>query len=304
MKGIGTRSWLVLFITGTGFAGLTWPAAAGGDGLQAVPFEFVGKAGDCGAGYPAGSRIVTAAWLTGMGLPDNGGLNSSTGDPADNPDKNDPRKGLLLSKNGPTLDCSSAGAVITGVKRITATPLKLGFDYRNGGHCGANAPRFNVLVKGSSDTLYVFGCAGATTSLGAPQDPTEWTRVRFQTSLPAGSKIKSIAIVYDEGTDTPSWQDPNGVGLAVLDNICVDGKLVAPGRAKGKDRRDKDEDRGGKEDDKDRGGKDKRHASSDTRHGNDDNYHDDDDDDDNNGAGNDQICATDGVTPDNVTPAD
>src|SRR2546422_8509885 len=39
-----------------------------GRGLEAVPFEFVGKAGDCGAA--AGSRIVTAAWLKGMGLPD------------------------------------------------------------------------------------------------------------------------------------------------------------------------------------------------------------------------------------------
>ena len=53
------------------------PAAAdNGDKLSAVPFEFVGAAGDCGNGYAAGSRIVTAAWLGGMGLPDNGGQNS------------------------------------------------------------------------------------------------------------------------------------------------------------------------------------------------------------------------------------
>src|SRR5438270_9017110 len=83
------------------------PAAASADDnekLQARPFTFVGSAADC-APAPAGSRIVTAAWLGGMGLPDSGGNNAP--DPAT---RNDPHFGLLLSKNGPTTDCSSAGA--------------------------------------------------------------------------------------------------------------------------------------------------------------------------------------------------
>src|SRR3989441_10949703 len=42
-----------------------------GRGLEAGPFEVVGKAGDCGAA--ARNRIVTAAWAEGMGFPDNGG---------------------------------------------------------------------------------------------------------------------------------------------------------------------------------------------------------------------------------------
>ena len=42
--------------------------------LRADPFVFVGRAGDCGelrpgVAYPAGSQIVTAAWLGGAGLP-------------------------------------------------------------------------------------------------------------------------------------------------------------------------------------------------------------------------------------------
>ena len=53
---------------------------------------------------------MTAAWLGGMGLPDNGGQNTTPLDVATNPNKNDPHRGLLLSKNGPTPDCSSAGA--------------------------------------------------------------------------------------------------------------------------------------------------------------------------------------------------
>ena len=84
-------------------------AVADDGGLRAVPFEFVGAAGECAPGYPAGSRIVTARWLKGMGLPDNGGQNVGT-NPADNPNKKDPHTGLLLSKNGTTADCSAAGA--------------------------------------------------------------------------------------------------------------------------------------------------------------------------------------------------
>ena len=124
--------------------------------LRARPFAFVGRAGDCGDDYPAGARIVTSAWLGGMGLPDDGGPNVGP-NPANNPSKNDPHRGLLLSKNGTTADCSAAGATITRVQGMTVTPtFALGFDYRNGGHCGAGAPRFNV----NTDMGFFFvGCA-------------------------------------------------------------------------------------------------------------------------------------------------
>jgi len=110
------------------------PAFAGDDDeLRAVPFAFVGAAGDCDTGYPAGSNIVTAAWLRGMGLPDNGGQNSNPVDPRDNPNKNDPHFGFLMSKNGPTADCSASGAEIKGFERLrqgttSATAIVLGFD--------------------------------------------------------------------------------------------------------------------------------------------------------------------------------
>src|SRR2546428_8920079 len=45
------------------------------DGLRAVPFAFVGTAADC-APFPAGSNIVTAALVRGIGLPGNDGLNT------------------------------------------------------------------------------------------------------------------------------------------------------------------------------------------------------------------------------------
>lgn len=203
--------------------------------LKAVPFTFVGRPDACGPA--AGSQIVTAAWLGGMGLPDNGGPNVGTV-PTDNPNKRDPHTGLLLSKNGPTPDCSSSGAVIKGVKgmRVDAT-FVLGFDYRNGGHCGAGAPRFNVTVEndltGMETTHFVGGCANAA-PVPAAQDPLQWSTARFTAAqqfppIPPGSRIRRISILYDEGTDTVTPQDPNGVGLAVIDNIFINARFIRSG---------------------------------------------------------------------------
>jgi hypothetical protein len=191
--------------------------------LQAKPSVFVGTAPGC-APFPPGSNIVTSAWLAGLGLPDDGSSNVTPS----NPPNRDPHFGLLLSKNGSTADCSAAQATITGAKGQVLT--ELGFDYRNGGHCGAGAPRFNVTTNVMT---HFFGCADGTPSQ-APQDPLQWTRVRFtlaQGAPPAaaGEIIQSIGIVFDEGTDTPSAQDPNGIGLAVIDNIDVNGKLITRG---------------------------------------------------------------------------
>ncbi len=210
--------------------------------VRAVPFTFVGSAAEC-APSPAGSRIVTAAWLRGMGLPDDGGPNATT--------PRDRHTGLLLSKNGPTADCSSSGARINGVKGMTVdATFALGFDYRNGGHCGAGAPRFNVVAKlGSAAETFHFvgGCSNDTAPTSAPQDPAQWTRVRFQAANPAesfpviplGSKIVSISILYDEGTDTAT-SDTLGVGLAVIDNIYINGQIITSGP------RDRDRDNRGK----------------------------------------------------------
>ena len=202
--------------------------------LRAVPFEFVGTAEQCGGS--AGSRIVTAAWLRGMGLPDDGGANSPNA-----ATRNDPHSGLLLSKNGPTSDCSSSGARILGIAGTTTTAASaIGFDYRNGGHCGAGAPRFNVVARDSETGTETFhflgGCANDSGPTPAPQD-SQWTRVRFELAnpgesfpiVPPGSRIVSISILFDEGTDVPTLQDPMGVGLAVIDNIYIDGQFIRSG---------------------------------------------------------------------------
>lgn len=209
------------------------------NGFRAVPEVFVGQAGDCGAGTAAGSRIVTSAWLGGMGLPDNGGLNTSVADVLlGNPNRNDPHRGLLLSKNGPTADCSAAGATIQGVRGLVVTPtFQLGFDFRNGSHCGAGAPRYNVVAApptGPQTFHFVGGCANGVRT-PANQDPLQWSTVVFTAAqaLPPilpGSRIVSIELIFDEGTDAPSVpDDPNGIGLAVVDNLNINGRLIRSG---------------------------------------------------------------------------
>ena len=184
-------------------------AANDNDKFKVEPGVFVGKAGDCGTEYPAGHKIVGAAWVKDMGLAD---------------DKGNESEALILSKNGPSADCSAAGASLKGVKGITLT--ELGFDIRNGGHCGAGAPRFNVMA--SDGFHFLGGCGNGTQTPNTPQDG--WTRVRINPSNPAqafppialGATIVSIDIILDEGVDAGA----DFSGIAILDNIDVNGVLV------------------------------------------------------------------------------
>ena len=56
-----------------------------------------------------------------------------------------------------------------------------------------------------------------------------WTRMAWSTAaafppIPPGAAVETIDIVFDEGTDT----GPDNFGIAILDNIMVNG--VAVGR--------------------------------------------------------------------------
>jgi hypothetical protein len=228
------RFGLLTVLLAIALSGVTASLAFGDDdnngNPQAIPFTFVGTAAGCTPGA-AGSNIVTSAWLDGLGLPDDGSSNTA-------PTNRDPHSGLLLSKNGLTTDCSAAGATIEGVKGMMVT--ELGFDYRNGTHCGAGAPRFNLVTE-DNVLHFIGGCANATPT-PAPQNPGEWSRVRFNPAsatqafppVLAGAKIKTLSIIFDEGTDTVGTEDPRGVGLSVIDNIDINGKLIT-GRGNGND---------------------------------------------------------------------
>src|SRR5438093_4422124 len=212
---------------------------------------------------PGNTFLVQAQWLDGIGCPNGTGYN----DPAcaagnDSSDKHN--QGLLLAKTGPTATNASAFAVISGVK---GPVTELGYDIRKptnagtdmGSHCGAGAPRFNVET---TTAFYFIGC----NSPPATQTATGvgWIRLRWGGSTgtlmgystttglleAVTGDVKSISIVFDEGQDT----GPDFFGLAVIDNIDVNGTLVGRGdnnesnKDKNKDKDNGDDDDQGEDD--------------------------------------------------------
>ena len=202
---------------------------------------------------PAHSFLVQAEWLDGIGCPTSQNIQaflppafSTTGtvtykDPGcpsgDSADSHN--QGLLLAKTGPTNDNAAAVADIKGVKG----PLtELGYDLRKstsavtpmGSHCGAGAPRFDVDTTVAS---YFIGC-NSPAAVQVASTSTGWIRLRWGAAgvvLGYNQKtgvleaitgdVKAIQIVFDEGQDTA----PDFFGLAVLDNIDVNGTLVGRG---------------------------------------------------------------------------
>jgi hypothetical protein len=212
---------------------------------------------------PSHSNLVTSAWLNGSGCPTGvkivaydinppydllpptpftaGGC--PTGDPIDKRNA-----GLYLAKSGPSLMNASAGASLTGVKGLAVT--ELGYDLRKvdyngpyGSHCGAGAPRFNIVIGTST---YFLGCHSPAATVTASGDG--WVRLRWGGSNPlvaypqlatdpcipdiatggcniTGLAVKSIDIVFDEGQD-PAFGGPDQFGVAIIDNIDVNGVLV------------------------------------------------------------------------------
>jgi hypothetical protein len=228
------------------------PVARAATDFTVVPFEF----------DPAKSGLVASGWRNGIGCPT--AATVSVDDPTTT-DVFDPRpvpyaddgcptgddkdgkkfEGLMLVKTGPTANNASAGADLKGVKGTVLT--ELGYDIRkpgaggfagpSGSHCGAGAPRFNVVIEG---TTFFIGCASPPPVEEASGQG--WIRLRWGGTAPqmafgptgltdiTGKAVDAIHIIFDEGQDT----GPDFFGLAVLDNIDVNGTLVGRGPAGGK----------------------------------------------------------------------
>jgi hypothetical protein len=182
-----------LVLSTSGFLAFAVPMSAHAANTYTVtPWTYVGKAGDCGTGLPAGTEGgVVSKW------------DSSTGNPAPS---------LRLEKNSPTFDCSSAGATIHGVDGIHLTELN--FDYK--GYCGAGAPRFNVSA--SDGFHFLGGCANGTQT----QLSDGWTHVVISPTDTAqafpvignNATVNSIEIVMDEQ------------GQTSIDNISVNDQII------------------------------------------------------------------------------
>lgn len=213
--------------------------------VRVVPFEF----------DPGKTQLVSAKWVNGVGCPPLGTLAAIypattptpyDGDPAcptgDPKDKS--VEGLLLVKTGPTANNAAAGASVMGVKGTVLS--ELGYDIRKaasddrGSHCGAGAPRFNVVIAG---VFYMIGCNSPEPTSTDPG--TGWLRLKWgpcaTNPLQAwntttwtldnicGATVDSISIVFDEGQDSSGG--PDQFGALILDNINVNGSLIGQGPA-------------------------------------------------------------------------
>lgn len=212
--------------------------------FEVIPGEF----------DPGRSFLVQATWLGGIGCPTNQPAGqvfqpptfettapetiSDTACPTG--DTNDRRvEGLLLAKTGPTANNASAFAVITDPP---PSITELGWDIRKpgldtaagsrGSHCGAGAPRWNITT--SDGRLFFIGCNSPP---GTPTPGEGFIRLRWGAAtlafaagtgtptLLSSLDVRRLSIVFDEGYDT----GPDNFGLAVLDNIDVNGVLVGEG---------------------------------------------------------------------------
>ena len=219
---------------------------------------------DPGLFDPHQTKLVAAQWIGGIGcptgakevlfdtnppynlLPPSAFTDAAcpTGDPKDRENE-----GLLFVKTGDTLNDASATATVKGVKGIVLS--EIGYDIRTGSHCGAGAPRFNITT--TTGKFYALGCSSPAPT-ATPFSSSGWKRLRWGNGT-AGSvqgytgcctleaitdPIKSISMIFDEAQYTYVGSDFSG--LAVLDNIDINGQLV--GRDSDNDDHGRDNDHG------------------------------------------------------------
>lgn len=171
-----------------------------------------------------------ASWKAKEGIPDD-------------PDEEGQADMALYFQKQVTTATNAAGiAVITGFLRAqppipVAALTGLSWEHRDDGHCGAGAPRWNILVTGFSGTRYTLflGCAAAAHTPGSAPN---WIRDSYPTTaivndivtlgaanagltasladIQTGT-LRGLQIVFDEGTDsTPP------AGFVFLDDITVE----------------------------------------------------------------------------------
>jgi hypothetical protein len=160
------------------------------------------------------------AWKSKQGLPDS---------------KGNARHALYLQKFTTTPTVAAAYAVVDNVEGLPAAALtELSWEHRQDGHCGAGAPRWNVVVEGASSTEYTLflGCAAAADSPGSGpgwlKDSHTGPGILADGAANSGNTLNlpdiqagtvtALYILFDEGTD-------QGPGFVYLDNITVNGKV-------------------------------------------------------------------------------
>ena len=146
-----------------------------------------------------------AAWKAQQGMPDDSGSSNQA---------------LYFQKMTATTTFAAGVAVVEGIEGLPVEQLTgLSWYYRDDGHCGAGAPRWDVRIKPPTGPSYFFfiGCAAmAITDMKPGPNGTQFIQKSFVGPIPAvpGSIITGLEIVFDEGDD-------QGHGFVFLDNITV-----------------------------------------------------------------------------------
>jgi hypothetical protein len=196
--------------------------------LIGLAFPFTAIAGSLTL-HPAGfGEHSRANWKAQQGLPDN----TPTGNP---------NQALYFQKMTSTATFAAGVAVIRGLEGQDASVLSgLQWYHRVDGHCGAGAPRWNVNLKdsgGNNHTVFL-GCYAAAHTADGNSNGFGWcvdtwgagaiaAEINSQTGGASGLSIRSLAIIFDEGTDNPIAQPPgcpegpSTPGFVYLDNISV-----------------------------------------------------------------------------------
>ena len=152
---------------------------------------------------PGAKTMAEATWLDGHGVP-----YQSKKDPTS--------QGLVLRKNPSGPSSAIAGAALKGAAGSQLTALS--FDLRSDSECSRQAPQFVVVT--ADEVVHKASCASGTIQrLSVPG----WQRVSFDPArqlspaVTPGMAVKTIALVMDH---------PVGTGMAVLDNINLNGRYI------------------------------------------------------------------------------
>ena len=204
---------------------------------------------------PAHTFLVNSDWNQGLGCPTNAGISadgqtitdtySDSACAAGGDQRDNRNQGLILAKTGPTGNWAAASADLKDVKGTPLTEIGIdvrkagGMDSPNGSHCGAGALRF--IISTQDGHSYTVGCGSNATPPDSETDGESWMRLRWGTpgTLNAqevgnydgppvnisGKTVSSISILFDEGSDS----GPDFFGVAIVDNIDVNGVLVSQG---------------------------------------------------------------------------